>query len=178
MRWRAIWPLAFLAALILAFAVGLSRDPRILPSELIDRPFPAFELRNLEDTQTLTRDDLVGQVSLVNVFGSWCVACEVEHPQLMALRGGPVRMIGIDWRDTRANANRWLARNGNPYDLIIFDPDSDLIVDLGVTGAPETFVIDASGNIRYKHVGIITPEDWAERLEPLVAALARGEDPS
>ena len=178
MKLRALWPLLVLGSLVVAFAVGLSRDPRILPSELIDRPFPEFELRTLDDTQTMTRDALVGEVSLVNVFGSWCVACEVEHPQLMAIQGGQARLVGIDWRDTRADANRWLARNGDPYDLILFDPDSQLIVELGVTGAPETFVVDAAGRIRYKHSGIITPDIWTDRLEPLVEALARGEDPS
>lgn len=178
MNLRALWPLLALSALVLAFAVGLTRDPRILPSELIEKPFPAFELRDLDDTRDLTRDALIGEVSLVNVFGSWCVACEVEHPVLTTIQGGPARMIGINWRDTRGQANRWLTRNGNPYDLVIFDPDSLLIVELGVTGAPETFVLDAAGNIRYKHSGIITPDVWTEKLEPLVSALARGEDPS
>ena len=150
----------------------MTRDPRILPSELIEKPFPEFALENLEGDTVLNPSVLKGHVSLVNVFGSWCVACTVEHPQLMTLRNVPdLQLVGIDWRDTRDAANRWLVKNGNPYDVIIFDPNSKLIVPLGVSGAPESFIVDKNGKIRYKHVGIITPEDWENSLRPLVESL-------
>lgn len=172
MSLRGLIPLLGFFALMAALAFGLTRDPRILPSELIEKPFPEFALENLEGTATLDTDILKGRVSLVNVFGSWCVSCKVEHPQLMALKDNQdLQLVGIDWRDTRENANRWLRDYGNPYDAIIFDPNSQLIVPLGVAGAPETFIVDAQGYIRYKHIGIITPEDWANDLRPIVKSL-------
>ena len=172
MTLRGLLPLFVFLFLIGAFAFGLTRDPRILPSELIEKPFPEFALQNLEDTQTLDVSILQGQVSLVNVFGSWCAACTVEHPQLMAQRNAPnLQLIGIDWHDTRESANRWLVRNGNPYDAVIFDPNSKLITTLGVTGAPESFIVDKAGKIRYKHAGVITPQDWRDTLHPLIKSL-------
>lgn len=172
MKLRGLIPLGAFLVLLAAFAFGLTRDPRILPSELIEKPFPDFTLESLSGTETLDPSILKGQVSLVNIFGSWCVACTVEHPQLMALRDEEdLQLVGVDWRDTREAANRWLVRNGNPYDVIVFDPDSKLIVELGVTGAPETFIVDRAGKIRYKHVGVITPEDWTDTLRPLVESL-------
>lgn len=172
MSLRGLIPLGTFILLLGALAFGLTRDPRILPSELIEKPFPEFTLENLEGDAVLDPTILTDKVSLVNVFGSWCVACTVEHPQLMALRDLPdLQLVGIDWRDTREAANRWLVRNGNPYDIVVFDPNSKLIVELGVTGAPETFIVDKAGKIRYKHVGIITPEDWQDTLRPLVESL-------
>ena len=166
---KAIFPLAIFMALIGAFAIGLTRDPRVLPSQLIDKPFPEFELGGLYDETLITRDDLLGDVNLVNVFGSWCVACLYEHPILMDLsQNGQVRVIGINWRDDRNKAKDWLKRHGNPYELIIYDPYTDLILDLGVTGAPETFIVDQSGKIRYKHVGVITEELWRETFRPII----------
>lgn len=172
MTLRGLLPLFVFLALIGLFAVGLTRDPRILPSELIEKPFPEFTLENLAGDEALDKTVLNGQVSLVNVFGSWCAACTVEHPQLLKIKDTKdLQLVGIDWRDTRENANRWLVRHGNPYDVVIFDPNSKLIVELGVTGAPETFIIDRAGRIRYKHVGIISPEDWQKTLRPLVQKL-------
>lgn len=172
MNIRGLIPLGSFILLLGALAFGLTRDPRILPSELIEKPFPEFALENLEGDTILDPSVLKGQVSLVNVFGSWCVACTVEHPQLMAIRNEPeLQLVGIDWRDTRDAANRWLVKNGNPYDVIIFDPNSKLIVPLGVSGAPESFIVDKEGKIRYKHVGVITPEDWETSLRPLVESL-------
>ena len=172
MKFRGLIPLFGFFLLLGALAFGLTRDPRILPSELIEKPFPEFSLENLDGDQMIDPSILQGRVSLVNVFGSWCVACTVEHPQLMARRNNPnLQLTGIDWRDTREAANRWLVRNGNPYDVVVFDPHSKLIVDLGVTGAPETFIVDKTGKIRYKHVGIISPEDWTDTLKPLVESL-------
>ena len=172
MNIRGLIPLGGFILLLGALAFGLTRDPRILPSELIEKPFPEFAMENLEGDTVLDPSLLEDQVSLVNVFGSWCVACSVEHPQLMALRDEPdLQLVGIDWRDSRDAANRWLVKHGNPYDVIIFDPNSKLIVPLGVSGAPESFIVDKDGKIRYKHVGIITPEDWENSLAPLVESL-------
>jgi len=115
MKLRGLIPLFGFLVLVGALAFGLTRDPRILPSELIEKPFPEFALENLEGTQIIDPKVLQGKVSLVNVFGSWCVACTTEHPQLMAQRDNPdIQLVGIDWRDTREAANRWLVRYGNP----------------------------------------------------------------
>jgi len=172
MSLRSLIPLFAFLALMGALAFGLTRDPRILPSELIEKPFPEFTLDNLENDKKLDTRLFEGRVSLVNVFGSWCSACTVEHPLLMEIsQRDDIQMIGVNWRDQRPNANRWLAQYGNPYDAIIFDADSRLIVDLGVVSAPETFIVDRSGAIRYKHVGIITPKDWNKNLRPIVESL-------
>ena len=169
---RGLIPLFGFLLLLSALAFGLTRDPRILPSELIEKPFPEFTLESLDETTVIDPSIFEGRVSLVNIFGSWCTACVVEHPQLMALRGDPrLQLIGVDWRDSREDANRWLARHGNPYTAIIFDPKSKLILPLGITGAPETFIVDKAGQIRYKHVGVITPKDWKQTLRPLVESL-------
>jgi cytochrome c biogenesis protein CcmG/thiol:disulfide interchange protein DsbE len=172
MKLRGLIPLFGFFVIVGAFAFALTRDPRILPSELIEKPFPEFALETLEGDQTLDASILQGRVSLVNVFGSWCIACVEEHPQLMAQKDNPtLQLIGIDWRDTREAADRWLIRHGNPFDTILFDPTSKLIVELGVTGAPESFIVDRDGKIRYKHVGIITPDVWKDTLRPVVESL-------
>ncbi len=170
---RALLPLGLFLLIGLAFAVGLTKDPRNLPSEMIDRAFPEFELTELYDeTKILTADMFTGQVSLINIFGSWCVACNVEHPVLMNIeKSGEVNLVGMDWRDERAKAKRWLAQRGDPYTKVIFDNESVLAIKLGVTGAPESFITDKAGHIRYKHVGIITPEIWERELRPLIKSL-------
>lgn len=167
-------PLVIFAALALYFWVGLGRDPHVLPSVLIDRPVPAFALPPIQgQSRGLASDDLKGQVSLVNIFGSWCVACQAEHPFLMRLaKEGRVPIFGIDWREKDPAAGpAWLARLGNPYRLIGDDPDSKVAIAFGVTGAPETFIVDRQGVIRYKHTGPITPEVWEKTLWPIVRAL-------
>ncbi len=172
-RWFAILPVVALATVAGFFAYGLTRDPHELPSLLIDRPMPPFELQPLGDqTPLLTMDDLLGEISLVNVFGSWCVACAVEHPMLMQIgESGLVRLHGVDWRDPPGVGAAWLRQYGNPYDHVGVDSDSHLAVELGVTGAPETFLIDRSGYVRYKHIGPITPAFWRDTLLPLIQEL-------
>ena len=168
---KGLIPLAVFAGLAIFFAVGLTRDPTQLPSELIDRPLPAFEMTTLSG-EPVTQNVLMGEPALLNVFGSWCVACLVEHPLFMELTEDPnVKLVGVNWRDTRENANRWLGLHGDPYSLILFDPDSRLAIDLGVTGAPETFVLDAQGCIRYKHTGPVSADDWSQTLRPLLQSL-------
>ena len=170
---RALLPLGLFLLISIAFAIGLTKDPRRMSSELINQPFPAFFLTELYDeTEVLTEDIVKGKVSLINVFGSWCVACNVEHPVLMDIaKGEEVTLIGMDWRDERPKAKRWLAERGNPYDKIIFDNESTLAITLGVTGAPESFITDKAGQIRYKHVGVITPKIWRETLLPVIKNL-------
>lgn len=176
-RWlKALVPLILFAGLAVFLAIGLTRDPSALPSELIDRPLPDFALTTLEG-EPVTRDDLLGEVAMLNVFGSWCVACLAEHPLFMDLSDDPdFKLIGVNWRDTRDKARSWLDRHGDPYDRILFLEDSRFVIDLGVTGAPETFVIDAKGRIRYKHTGIVTDADWTQTLSPLITRL-RAETP-
>ena len=170
---RALLPLGLFLLIGIAFAIGLTKDPRRMSSELINQPFPEFSLTELYDeTDILTDDILKGQVSLINVFGSWCVACNVEHPALMDIaKRKEVTLIGMDWRDERPKAKRWLAERGNPYEKIIFDNESTLAITLGVTGAPESFITDKTGQIRYKHVGVITPKIWQDSLFPIVKTL-------
>lgn len=170
---RALLPLGIFLAIAIAFAIGLTKDPRRMSSELINKPVPEFALTELYDEyEILTQDMFKGQVSLINVFGSWCVACNVEHPVLMDIaKREDVNIIGMDWRDERVKAKRWLAKRGDPYRKVIFDNESVLAIMLGVTGAPESFIIDKHGNIRYKHVGVITPKIWQDTLLPLIETL-------
>lgn len=170
-------PLAVFLILAGYFWIGLGKDPHQIPSVLINQPVPDFALAPIDGRDKgLSSGDLRGEVSLLNVFGSWCVACAVEHPFLMKLKAdGVVPIHAIDWREKdRAAGPAWLARRGDPYTLIGDDPDSRAAIALGVTGAPETFIIDRGGVIRYKHVGPITPEVWSERLWPIVRELQHG----
>ncbi|MEZ5946912.1 MAG: DsbE family thiol:disulfide interchange protein [Hyphomonas sp.] len=169
-RWTAIIPVGILAVVLGFFAVGLTKDPHALPTMMIDRPMPDFELEPLSpDLPLLRHEDLTGKVSLVNVFGSWCVSCVAEHPELMNISSsGRIDVYGVDWRDTAFKGRTWLERYGNPYTKVGLDADSRLAIDLGVSGAPESFLIDADGRIRYKHIGPITPEVWRETLLPLI----------
>jgi len=167
-------PLAVFLVLAAYFWVGLGKDPQIIPSVLIDQPVPPFALKPIKGRDRgFSSDDLPGQVSLVNIFGSWCVACQIEHPFLMKLKAdGIVPIHGIDWREKDPDAGpAWLARFGNPYTLIGDDPDSKAAIAFGVTGAPETFIVDARGVIRYKQIGPITPKIWEKELWPIVQEL-------
>jgi len=175
---RFILPLAIFMVLIAVLTIGLKLDPRYVPSPLIDHPAPEFSLSTLNDeTKILSKADLLGRPLLLNVWASWCSACRVEHPQLLALAANAeVEIIGLDYKDTRADALATLAQLGNPYRTTLFDPAGKLGLDLGVYGVPETFVIDRRGVIRFKQVGPLTPEAWREKIQPLLTKLA-GEKP-
>lgn len=180
MRGRLVYllPLFVLGVLAIYFTIGLSLDPKKMPSMLENKPLPAFDLKPIKGfDKGFGTKDLKGQVTLVNIFGSWCVACQVEHPFLMRIKEeGLVPIYGVDWRETDADAGpKWLERYGNPYTLVGDDPDSEAAIHLGVTGAPETFFVDAKGIIRYKHIGPITPTNWDETLWPLIQ-LMRAEE--
>lgn len=168
-------PTLVFLALVVFFLLGLGKDPRLVKPVLIDKPVAEFALPGLpEMSDGLSSTDLKGKVSLINVFGSWCEACVAEHPMLMRIKeSDKVPLYGIDWRDKPANALAWLKKHGNPYDRIGFDPDSRVAIDFGVTGAPETFVIDKQGVIRYKWSGRITEAVWRDILLPMVEELSR-----
>lgn len=166
-------PLVAFALVLVAFAIGLTRDPSRIPSELIDRELPTFTLAPLDGYERgLSSLDVRGEVALVNIFGSWCAGCVAEHGMLMSISqaGGPP-IYGLAWRDDPVAAARWLARRGDPYTAVGADTDGRAAIEFGVTGAPETFVIDRTGRIRYKHVGPITEDIWRRVLQPLVAEL-------
>jgi len=171
----SVIPLVVMALIGGAMALGLRSDPHVLPSALIDQPMPDFDLPPIvEDGAGFKRADIEGKVVLVNVFASWCVACRVEHPTLMRLAGEKrVPIYGVDWKDEPKDGAGWLAAFGDPYLLVGEDKNSKLAIDLGVTGAPETFVVDRTGRIRFKQIGPVTDDVWRETIEPLVEALEK-----
>ena len=166
-------PLAIFLVLAVFLAVGLGLNPREVPSPLIDKPAPAFRLPQLQDPgKTLGTEDLKGNVWILNVWASWCVACLEEHPILVDFSKQNVLPIyGLNYKDKRADALRWLDRHGNPYTLSIADNDGRIGIDYGVYGVPETYVIDRDGIIRYKRIGPVTVQILQERILPLVRQL-------
>ena len=169
-------PLVVLGVLAAYFSMGLGRNPQELPSVLINTPVPTFDLAAIEgQTKGFSNADLAGQVTLVNVFGSWCVACQQEHPLLMKIaREKLIPIYGIDWQETSRTAGpAWLKRYGNPYTLIGDDPKSRGAIAFGVTGAPESFLVDKQGTIRYKQIGPITDRIWQKTLAPIIEELRR-----
>jgi cytochrome c biogenesis protein CcmG/thiol:disulfide interchange protein DsbE len=166
-------PLALFAVLAVFLAVGLKLDPREVPSPLIGKPAPAFKLTRLDDpAATISREDLLGKVWLLNVWASWCVACREEHPGLVEFaKRKVVPIYGLNYKDQRADGMTWLSRMGNPYEASLFDGDGRLGIDFGVYGVPETFVIDKQGVIRFKHIGPLTPQVMQEQIEPLLKKL-------
>ena len=164
-------PLLLFAALLALLLRGLQLDPAALPSALLGRPLPAFSLPVLGRAETATRASVSGSVALFNVWATWCAACREEHAYLQQLAAAGVLIYGINYKDTEAAALAWLARLGDPYRLSIVDANGSLGLDLGVYGAPETFLVDRAGIIRYRHVGVLDEQVWRQRLQPLLAAL-------
>jgi len=173
LRWSI--PLAVFAILVGFLAVGLTRDPREVPSPLIGKAAPAFTLAQLHDPgKTLAPADLRGQVWLLNVWASWCVSCRVEHPLLLELaKAGIVPVVGLDYKDKPDEGRAWLAQHGDQYRVSVQDVDGRAGIDWGVYGVPETFVIDKNGTIRYKHIGPVTAEALHQTIVPLVRELQR-----
>lgn len=163
-------PVVIFVVIGIGLAVGLTRDPSILPSALLNKAVPTFELPPLEGRggKGLASTDLEGGVSLVNVFASWCLPCRAEHPILMGLAEEGVTIYGINYKDPAEQAAGWLAELGDPYRQIGADRDGRVSIDWGVYGVPETFVIDAGGRILHKHVGPLRPEDVEETIRPLL----------
>ncbi len=170
---RYLVPLAIFIVLAGFFYVGLSLNPQAVPSPLIDKPAPSFELSQLHSpAQTVSRDANLGKVWLLNVWASWCVSCRQEHPLLMQLaRTGEVPIVGLNYKDSREEAIDWLRDLGNPYSVSGFDVDGRVGVDYGVYGVPETYVIDKQGVIRHKHTGPVTVEALQNEILPLVRKL-------
>ena len=170
---RFILPLAVFALLVFFLWRGLRLDPHQVPSPLIDKPAPGFALTRLDDANTtIRRDDMLGKVWMLNVWASWCVACREEHPTLVAFsKTKAVPIIGLNYKDTRAEGLGWLSQFGNPYDASVFDQNGRVGIDFGVYGVPETFVIDKRGIIRFKHIGPLTPEVVQTRIQPLLKEL-------
>jgi len=175
-RLMYLLPLAVFLVIAVYFAVGLTLDPKVLPSVLINKEVPPFSMSGIEGSdKNFTNADLKGQVSVVNIFGSWCYACLAEHPVWMRIKDKyDVPVYGIDWNEKDRQAGpRWLEKHGNPYALIGDDPHSKAAIAFGVTGAPETFFVDKRGFIRYKHTGPITLSIWEKTLMPLIRELRK-----
>ena len=176
-RFRALLLVPVLAFLGLAvfLGIGLNRDPSLLPSALIGKPIPAFSLPPVKGhTLSLSTTDLKGQVSLVNVFASWCVACREEHPLLIRMmEQGFVPIHGLNYKDKPAEAAAWLDGMGDPYTRIGADVDGRVAIDWGVYGVPETYVVDREGRIAFKQIGPITPEILREKILPIIEDLRR-----
>lgn len=169
-----IVPLAvFVGIVVLLYSgFGLGRAD-LLPSALVDKPFPDFELPTLAgEPPRRSRDDLLGEVRLVNVWATWCPTCAAEHDELARITGETgIGIVGVNYKDDPNAARAWLAERGDPYLFHIIDARGDLGVDLGVYGAPETFVVDAAGVIRFKQVGAVTADTWRDSMAPVVASL-------
>jgi cytochrome c biogenesis protein CcmG, thiol:disulfide interchange protein DsbE len=166
-------PAALFSVLLVAFAMGLSRDPQLLPSALINRPVPDFTLPGLYDpARGLSRKDLAGGVTLVNFFASWCAPCREEQAALMALahRSG-VTLDGIAYKDKPADSRHFLEELGNPFSRVAVDRDGMTAIDFGVYGVPETYVLDGAGDIRYRQVGPLSTQDIEQKILPMIGRI-------
>ncbi len=166
-------PVIAFAVLAAAFGVGLYLRPDIVPSPLIDKEAPVFALKPLPSRNDggLTNEDLKGQVTIVNVFASWCLPCRAEHPFLMQLAAQGVRIVGINYKDKPEDAAAWLKDLGDPFAKIGRDDTGRVSIDWGVYGVPESFIVDAQGRIRYKHVGPMDAHDVATKILPAIRKL-------
>jgi cytochrome c biogenesis protein CcmG/thiol:disulfide interchange protein DsbE len=177
--------LIFALPLLVFFAVAgflwqaLGKNTEVLPSALINQSFPSFQLTSLLDAQQIISDQqLQGQPAIINVWATWCPSCLVEHPLLNALAKEGVRIIGINYKDDRALATQYLQARGNPFAQVIFDDKGNLGFDLGVYGAPETYIVDAKGVIRERFVGVLTEAVWRQQLGPIYQQLVTATDVS
>lgn len=175
MKLRYIAPIIVFAVLLPVFIFGLGRDPSELPSPYIGKPAPEFELPTVRDAgRTLSSRDLEGQLALVNVWATWCVGCRHEHAFLVSLaEENDLPIYGLNWRDNRPDAIRWLDQLGDPYVASGFDADGRVGIDWGVYGAPETFLVGADGTVLHKHLSPLTEEIWQREFVPRIEA-ARG----
>ena len=176
LRLSRLLPLSVFLFITVLLGIGLFMDPKLVPSPLIGKSVPEFSLQPVQGRKSgLARKDLMGKVSMVNVFASWCVACRQEHPLLMELsRQDLVPIHGLNYKDQPQEAADWLDSLGDPYTRTGADLDGRVGIDWGVYGVPETFIIDKSGRIAYKHIGPIAIKDWEETLEPLIDKLKKG----
>ncbi len=173
---RLLIPLVVFVLLVIFLALGFRlKDAHLLPSALINKPFPEFALADLLRADlTRSRQAFIGRVSLVNVWATWCPNCLIEHPELLRIsREEQVPLYGINYNDDADKAVAWLQRHQDPYVFSIVDDAGSLAIDLGVYGAPETFVVDAAGVIRFRHVGPVTPLVWRQQIRPVIELLRR-----
>ncbi len=175
MKAKFLIPLVLFLVLAVFLAIGLNRDPHEVPSPLINKPAPAFEIPQLsESNQSFSPASMKGQVWILNVWASWCVACREEHPVLIELgKSKMAPIIGLDYKDKREDALAMLAKQGNPYLLSAFDFNGRVGIDYGVYGVPETYVIDKAGIIRFKHIGPITMDLLNKKIYPLISELQK-----
>jgi cytochrome c biogenesis protein CcmG/thiol:disulfide interchange protein DsbE len=183
-------PLGLFLGLVVFLAVGLKLDPREIPSPLVNKPAPEFSLPTLEGDATFSPKDMLGQVWMFNVWATWCVACREEHPVLVALaRKNNLPIVGLSYKEiqpqdpaakasddvklqvARERSLVWLKRHGNPYVTSVMDLDGRVGINYGVYGVPETYIIDKQGVIRYKRVGVVTPQLLADKILPLIEVL-------
>lgn len=170
---RSLLPLAIFIVVVIFLGVGLTLNPRQVPSPLVDKPAPVFQLQQLHDNdKVFSSEDNIGKVWMLNVWASWCVACRDEHPLLVELsRLGIVPIFGLNYKDQRDTALQWLKQFGDPYVISIADTDGRVGIDYGVYGVPETYVIDKEGIIRYKHIGPVTVKSLEDKILPLINEL-------
>ena len=178
---RYVVPIGVFALLVVVLAIGIRRAPEksIIKSVLLDKPAPQFVLPQLGDAAPFDSRSLQGRWYVLNVWGTWCAECRAEHETLLEIqRSGRVPLVGLNWKDEDALATDWLSQLGNPYSHVALDREGRVAIDWGVYGAPETFLVDAAGVVRYKHVGPMTPEVWQReflsRLPPAGAAATPG----
>lgn len=161
-------PLIIFGLLVVLLAVGLTMDPRLVPSPLIGKPAPAFELPLLNGEGVFNSEDLKGKITLLNVWASWCYACRQEHEVVKQLARSGMYIVGFNYKDKKQDAQQWLAQLGNPYQVVVADEDGRAAIDWGVYGAPETFLIDKQGIIRHKVIGPVSSQ---ENLDDLMAVV-------
>lgn len=161
--------------IILSFFLwrGLANDPSLIPSVLINKPMPQFDLSSLEDPSKRINEAMIkGEVTLLNVWATWCVACAIEHPLLVKIKqANQVKIIGLNYRDQRELALKWIQQAGNPYTLNLFDGDGRAAIEWGIYGTPETFLLDKRGIIRYRHVGALDETIWQQHFLPKINEL-------
>lgn len=169
--WRFLIPAGLFVGLMAFFFVSLDRDKETLPSPLIGKPAPTFELPMLGDpTRQVANSQFAGKPYVLNVWGTWCVGCRQEHEVLLEIaRRGQVPIVGLNWKDDGAAAQRWLQELGNPYSVVAADEEGRAAIDWGVYGAPETFLVDARGTVIFKHIAPMTLEIWERDFVPLLS---------
>jgi cytochrome c biogenesis protein CcmG/thiol:disulfide interchange protein DsbE len=173
--WRYLIPIVLFLALVGVFAVQLGEDPSVIPSPLIGKPAPTFELPSVEDPQSnVSSATLKGRMYVLNAWGTWCPPCYQEHPVLVEIaKNSAVPLIGLNWKDELPKAQQWLQELGNPYEMTAFDAEGKVGIDWGVYAAPETFLVNAQGIIVHKHIGPITLEIWQREFLPRIQEALR-----
>lgn len=171
-RLKLFLPLGILGLLLALFYVGLKLDPSAMPSVLVGKPVPDFRLSLVRDEQTYVNQDYFkDKVSLLNIWATWCYACRIEHPYFNKLADEGIHIVGVNYKDEREAAQKWLRDLHDPYVFSLYDQSGRLGLDLGVTGAPETYLVDKQGIIRYRHIGVVDTNVWESTLGPQYQAL-------